>query len=375
MGSQGDERHRINPMLRRLLNISRLALGFAVALATLPCSAQKPGRPERLWVVGPLTHIAQTEAAKLSGPSPELIQTGTAEAATRSVVFSGHRVVLVADLGLQQRQGQTTPVDVTELISLDAATGAVKNTREFTNLGTARLFATDDAHVILAGTNVFRLTPDLRDAGTFDPHANGHKHGRIRNISPSGSTLGYATEPGFELVDAHTLQPAPLSNAAIDDTSVSSKGVLTDNLVWTGFPLDDVTDYIDTAGDHHLYHGRCGESPVFLTDDLVLEQGCKDPLILNLEGETIRTLALKLPWSYAGVSQNGNRFALQIQRPGTLFSSWVESFEIYSVATDERVAEVKPERLPLEQSWTAFSPDGHLFVVGSLLKLALYRLP
>jgi hypothetical protein len=29
----------------------------------------------------------------------------------------------------------------------------------------------------------------------------------------------------------------------------------------------------------------------------------------------------------------------------------------------------------MKQSWTAFSPDGSMFVVGSPLKLTLFRLP
>ena len=32
-------------------------------------------------------------------------------------------------------------------------------------------------------------------------------------------------------------------------------------------------------------------------------------------------------------------------------------------------------QIPEAQSWTAFSPDGSLFVVGSPLKLTPYRLP
>lgn len=52
-----------------------------------------------------------------------------------------------------------------------------------------------------------------------------------------------------------------------------------------------------------------------------------------------------------------------------------EHFVVYAVDTGESVAEVTPEELPGEQSWTAFSPDGSMFVVGSPLKLTLYRLP
>lgn len=291
-------------------------------------------------------------------------------------MFAGQRIVLVLDLGERQLPGGAAPVRVTELISLDAKTGATRNTREFQNLGSAKLFATNDAHVILSGTRVLRLTPDLQDAGSFDSNAEGHKHGRIQNISPDGSTLGNGTSPGFELVDAQTFHTTWLTEAALVDSSVSSKGALTDKLLWMAHPEDNAfVDYVDAEGDHPLYHGKCGEAPVFLTDDLFLEQGCKDALILNLGGNLVRTLKFNLPWAFAGVSQNQQRFALQVTKPGTLFAGRTERFVIYTVPTAERIAELKPDKLPLEQSWTAFSPDGSLFILGSPLKLTLYRLP
>jgi len=52
-----------------------------------------------------------------------------------------------------------------------------------------------------------------------------------------------------------------------------------------------------------------------------------------------------------------------------------ERFGIYAVDTGELIAEVTPDELAEEQSWTAFSPDGSMFVVGSPLKLTLYGLP
>jgi hypothetical protein len=48
---------------------------------------------------------------------------------------------------------------------------------------------------------------------------------------------------------------------------------------------------------------------------------------------------------------------------------------MYSVDPVGSIAEAAPAQLPEAQSWTAFSPDGTLFVVGSPLKLTLYRLP
>jgi hypothetical protein len=52
-----------------------------------------------------------------------------------------------------------------------------------------------------------------------------------------------------------------------------------------------------------------------------------------------------------------------------------EKFVIYSVDSGEPITELTPEGQAEEQSWTAFSPDGTMFVVGSPLKLTLYRLP
>jgi hypothetical protein len=102
----------------------------------------------------------------------------------------------------------------------------------------------------------------------------------------------------------------------------------------------------------------------------VLEPGCKSPLILDAHGNVVRVLPVNGGFSYAGVSQNGERFALQLTASGSH-----ERFVIFSVKTGERMAEIKPDRDGEAQSWTAFSPDASMFVVGSPLKLTLYRLP
>lgn len=374
-------------MARTFFRLSRarclLLPALVPALLPLPCRSQHLAQPSRIWSVGPLGPSEPVPApslgnkgAPLSGPSAALIQTGSSFASTRSVVFAGDRVVLAVDAGERQVDGTSTPAHITELISLDVKTGAVKGTRDLTNFGSTKLFATDDAHVVVSGAAVLRLTPDLQDAGSFDPRAEGHKHGRVQNISPDGSTLGDATSPGFELVDARTFKTVWLTEVAIVDTSVSDKGVLSDNVVSTDDPDDTAsTVYTDSDGQHRLYHGKCGTRPVFLTNDLVLEQGCKDALILNLHGDLVRTLHPKFPWSFAGVSQDGRRFALQLVRPSTILSHRSERFVVYSVSTGDPLAELRAAVPPLLQSWTAFSPDGSLFVVGSPLKLTLYRLP
>ena len=224
---------------------------------------------------------------------------------------------------------------------------------------------------------MLRLTPDLKDAGNFDYHATGQKHGRVQNVSPDGSTLGNATSPGFELINVQTLKAAELTANASVDTSVSDKGFVTDNVHWiSDYPKDlSFITYTDAMGVHLLYHGKCGGRPQFLSDALVFEPGCKNPLIVDTQANLVRTLPLKGEVSFAGVSQNGKRFALQAASFSGMHVLKQERFIIYSVETWEPVAEVTPDELAEEQSWTAFSPDGLMFVVGSPLKLTLYHLP
>jgi hypothetical protein len=222
-----------------------------------------------------------------------------------------------------------------------------------------------------------RLAPDLKDAGNFDYQARGHKFGRVENVSPDGSTLGNATSPGFELVNTRTLQAEEIASKGAVDTSVNSKGYVTDNVHWiSDYPKDtSFITYADSEGQRLLYHGKCGGRPQFLTDALVLEPGCKNPLIIDMRGNIVKSLPVKGDISFAGISQDGKRFALQVASFSNLHSITRERFVIYSVETWEPIAEVTPDELPEEQSWTAFSPDGSMFVVGSPAKLILYHLP
>ena len=269
------------------------------------------------------------------------------------------------------------PEQVFQLLSLDTDTGEVKDTREIPAFASLALFATNDAHVIAAGRSVLRLTPDLKDDGSFDYHATGHRFGNVENVSPNGTTLGNAIRPGFELLDTRTFKATELTPSPAVDTSVSTKGFVTDNAHWIrDYPEDlSFVTYTDAGGQHLLYHGKCGGRPQFLTDDLVFEPGCKNPLILDTRGNMVRAIALKGAFSYAGVSQNGKRFALQIASYSGTHSLKHERFAIYAVDTWEPIVVVTPDELAEEQSWTAFSPDGSMFVVGSPLKLTLYRLP
>ena len=363
--------------MRYGLQLRSVGLGalFVLVFSSLGLTQKLP-EGTRVWSVGPLTKAEQVTGivfgaggAKVTGPREDS-QTGSTFRATRSVVFAGDRVILVS------RAALPGPKEVDRLLSLDAKTGDIKDSRDL-GFGVRAIFATNDSHVIVSGASVLRLTPDLKDDGIFDCDVTGKKFCHTENVSPDGSTLGNATRPGYELLDAETLKSTVLTVNGVVDTSVSRKGFVTDNSYWTKeYPKDKAfVTFTDATGDHLLYHGKCGGRPQFLTDDLVFEPGCKSPLIVDKSGKLVRTLSVKGEFSYAGVSQNGKRFALQVASFSGMHSIKSEHFVVYSVNTGESIAEVTPDELAEEQSWTALSPDGSMIVVGSPLKLTLFRLP
>jgi hypothetical protein len=362
----------------------RCGLVVLLLLAFVGVAAgQKAPAATRVWSVGPLVQ-PQTVGGVAFGAGGATFngmhvdsQTGSTFAATRSVVFAGDRIVVAVSLGMRAVEGKATPIRFCQLLSLDEKTGEVKDRRDISECVSLPIFATNDGHVIVSGSNVLRLTPDLKDEGSFDYQANGHKRGRIQNESPDGSTLGNATSPGFELVDARTLKATQLTSDPAVDTSVSSRGFVTDNVHWIGkYPKDiGFVTYVDATGSHLVYHGECGGRPQFLSDDLILEPGCKSPFILDTDGNVIKTLATSGRFSYAGVSQNGKRLALQIAKVSSQGAIEKEKFVVYSVDSGEPIAEAVAKEAAEAQSWTSFSPDGSMLVVGSPLKLTLYRLP
>lgn len=345
--------------------------------------AQKLPSPTPIWSVGPLAKSEPVmgiafgaKGATFSGPRVDS-QTGSIFSATRSIAFAGDRIVLASKIGMRKVEGAPVPATVYKMLSLDVQTGEVKDSREVLAFASLQVFATNDAHVIVSARSVMLLTPDLKEIGSFDYHARGHKSGNVENISPDGSTLGNATSPGFELIDSHTLKATTLTEQPINITGVSSKAVVSDSPWWIkDYPeAKSFVTLTDEKGQHLIFHGDCGGRPVFLSDDRVLTSACKIARILDTQGNVLKEITLDDPVSFAGVSQNGKRFALQIVTYSGDRSIKREAFVIYSVDPVESIAEAVPALLPEAQSWTAFSPDGTLFVVGSPLKLTLYRLP
>ena len=294
----------------------------------------------------------------------------------RQVVFVGDRILAVFDTGSVHYQGDR-PISTYRLVSLDAKTGLGKEWKEFERPWglLPYLYATNDGHAILAGSSLISLNPDLTPAGpTFN-----FEHGGIEYISPDGSTLAWETYPGITLLNSHTLSPVGKPLEQSGPTSVSAHGVLTDSDYWYGdYPNDKAfVTFSDEKGSHLLYHGACESRPQFLNNDRVLLAACGHLRILNLEGKILsdsRLLGAQI--NFAGVSQNGMRFALSFsdQRgdpPETLY----EYFMIFDVATAQPISKIKMTDLPGFQSWSAFSADGRYFVVGGPDHLSLYQLP
>jgi hypothetical protein len=347
-------------------------MGFVL----LGARGQDSLHPVQLWSVGPLVQSEPVMGFSLGPGGPQFTgphvssQTSSIFSATRSVAFAGDRLIVAATTGMRPVEGAQVPAEIYQLLSLDLKTGEIKDRREVLAFGSLKLFATNDGHLIAAGRKVLRLTSELKDDGVFEYGSDGHKFGDVENISPDGSMVGNQTSPGFELLGVKSFGLIKVTDDPAYARSVNTKGFVTDNVHWTGqYPKDlGFVTYQDASGEHLIYHGKCGGRPQFLTDELILEPGCKQPIILNTQGELVRTLDIKAPFSFAGVSQNGKYFALQ---EGIASK---ERFAIFSMATGRRLCEVKASEMPEEQSWTAFSADGSMFVIGSPLKLTLYQL-
>jgi hypothetical protein len=359
-------RHLRGPRIHFLANVA------ALFVLTLPCwiafaiAPPQPPTARKLWSV---TLQKNTWLA---------MNTGSESNATRQAVFAGDRILVVFDAGYPRYQGKQ-PISTYRLVSLDVKTGSIKNSVEFTgrwgNMPT--LYATNDGHAILDDGSVTSLNPDLTTAlpqSTFS-------HGRVEHMSPDGSTFAWETFPGTTLIDSRSLMPLgkPLNESL--PSSVSRQAVVTGNHLWIReYPNDhSFITLTDESGQHLIFHSRdfCAGQPEFLTNETIYLTGCGTIRILGVQGRILREAPFYEGWGpFAGVSQNGKRFALhRSEERGDPEVLLYEHFVIYDVDTLAPVSIVRISELPEHQSWSAFSPDGHLFVAGSPDDLTLYQLP
>jgi len=303
------------------------------------------------------------------------MNTSSSYNARRQVIFAGDRILVSFDAAPAAYEGKQ-PMATYRLLSLDVQTGQVLSSKEF--LGKwgdiPMLYATADGHGILQHGSLKLLNPDLTDLGvSFEP-----SHGRVGQMSPDGSTMAWETFPGSTLLDSRTLTPLPQHLDESVPTSVSKRGVLTDNVYWYGkYPNDRMfVTLTDAAGKHLLFHGACGGRPEFLTDEKVIVAGCDKVRVIDIHGNLLReTKTMEGHATFAGVSRNGKRFAVEFNEvrgdpPMPLY----DHFVIYDTETAEPIATIRVTDLPEYYSWSALSPDGDMFAVGSPDNLSLYDL-
>jgi len=343
------------------LALMMLMLPYVVALARTP---KLPPAAQRVW------------STVLAKGTWQAMNTGSSYAATRQVAFARDKVVAIFDAGYPTYQGKQ-PMSKYRLLSLDAGTGEIKDSREIVGRwgDMPYLFATDDGHILLDDRGTLKaLNPDLTETG---PHFT-LDHGRVGRISTDGSTLGWETGPGTTLLDSHTLLPVGKHLAESVPASVSRTAVLTSNTYWyRDYPKDHAfVGITDEHGQRLLFHGECGRNPTFVNNETVLVFGCGRMWTLNLDGTILREAATPGRRStLAGISQNGQRFALQFSdEKGDPSILLYEYFIIFDVATLKPLTTVRISDMPEHQSWSAFSPDGRHFVTGNPDNLSLYQL-
>ena len=180
-----------------------LTLPYLLAFAEAP--KQPPGAP-RLW------------SDVLEKGTWQAMNTGSELSATRQLVFAGDRVLAVFDAGYPQ-YADKQPMSKYRLLSIEAETGEVKNSREFIGRWGAmpHLFLNERWPRDL-GTRFFEALNPI-DRGWSSTQL-GQRTDR-RGISPDGSTLARATEPGTILLDSHTL--APVGKPLVKSSPTSSQ--------------------------------------------------------------------------------------------------------------------------------------------------------
>ena len=286
--------------LANALTLTVLMLPGVVLIASTP---NLPPTARRLW------------STVLDKNTWQGMNTGSSYNATRQVAFARGRIIAVFDAGLPTYDGKQ-PVSKYRLLSLDARTGQIKDSREMVGpWGTMPyLFATDDGLVVLDDRKTLKaLNPDLTEA---EPHFT-QDRGRVGRIPPGGSMLVCETDPGT---------------------------------TWLG------------------------SSEVYVNNETVMVLSCGGMRMFS-HGTILKEAPIPAGRSsLAGFSQNGQRFALQFSdEKGDPSILLYEYFIIFDVATLTPLTTVRISDMPERQSWSAFSPDGRYFVAGNPDNLSLYQ--
>lgn len=369
------------------------ALQTSGASAALPAQAGKPAAAQQTSE-GPQAPVAPPAAlgratapqaeriwsVALDAGAPPVLPTEAAFAGTRSAVIVADRAVALFKTGFEVSHGGR-PVSTYRLVSLDLKTGAAKGQKEIHGQSFPYLFATADDHLIVGHTSLTRLNPDLSASGEEYKQTG---QGRTLSISPDGSELAHWADGKTELLDARTLSPAGVGIAAEgrwpQPSAVSRNAILSSDARWVSqFPQElSFVTLIDGAGMHLVYHSPCGGQPAFLSAEKILFIGCEKVTVIDAAGKLLKELPQGAAYGgFAGVSRDGSRFAVVSTDYSAGDPSYQpdELFTIYNSETYAAVAVVAPETALQARSWSAFSPDGKLFLSGDAKRLSLYKIP
>lgn len=183
----------------------------------------------------------------------------------------------------------------------------------------------------------------------------------------------------WTLLDSSNLKPIRHFDQTPAGHSFTRNGFLRDDVLWLGqYPKDEAfVTLTNETGEHLLFHGDCGGDSNFLTDDKILLTGCDTLRIIDISGELLgETIVEEGNPTFAGVSQDGRRFAVEFNESGGDPPSLLyDLFEIFDTETLKPVAIIRLTDLPEGYAWSAFSPDGTLFAAGTPTSLGLYRIP
>ena len=303
------------------------------------------------------------------------MNTGSEFAATRHLAFAGDRLVAVYESARAPYQGKQ-PMAEYAIVSLDTKTGGTINEKRFIGHwgATPSLYSNRNGNLILADDALTELHPDLTNSGLrFEV-----SRGRVEQMSPDGSTMAWETTPGITFLNASTLTATTKHLDFQVAGAVSRDAVLTTNMSRpVEFPNDhSFVTLIDSHGDHLIFHDRCGGSPNFLTNDLIFIKDCEGIRLINRDGHLVRKSPMQGNDRFAGVSQNGKRFAVAVSESrGDPSVRLFEHFVLFDTERAKPLAMIRIEHMPENQSWSAFSADGELFACGDATALSLYKVP
>lgn len=308
-------------------------------------------------------------------PAPEV---ASQFQSTRLAVFPDENRIVVVTAGPPQKSSSGQLVISTCLLAFEATSGKLvaKQTPQAYRF---LLFPTATGRIIFVTKEAILLNSDLRETGvSFDLPS-----GRIQHVSPDGTTLAWERrakdEPGMRMLDTNTLKPTGVDLSERTPSTITSKYAASTNAIWNQMDQAHRRGSLTTQeGAKPLFLPNCTKAFAvnFLTDEKMLIT-CSDSFqVQDLQGHIISEHSFPgKEVRYGGVSRNGKRFVLVLNRRSKS-DPWPTSDEehlVYDLDRKDIVATV-PMQHSSDGTWSAISPNGDLLLTGSPDALFVYRI-